>query len=165
MDYNDIKRTLAGSDPNDEKEEAVSNPQSCQLGFFFWIDSLSGRVGGSEEGLGLRTVNSWWGNIADLPHCHSRHDTLKLMWTLSDVEVLEKVSNMDECGMFNANVHCRTWESALSLPWVGAHRVLSRGTLLTDIKTNQPSSLPSPNQMNEHKATWFWIGLEEKQNH
>ena len=35
MDYNDIKRTLAGSDPNDEKEEVVSNPQSCQLGFFF----------------------------------------------------------------------------------------------------------------------------------
>lgn len=35
MDYNDIKRTLAVSDPNDEKEEAVSDPQSCQLGFFF----------------------------------------------------------------------------------------------------------------------------------
>ena len=35
MDYNDIKRTLAVSDPNDEKEEAVSDPQFCQLGFFF----------------------------------------------------------------------------------------------------------------------------------
>lgn len=52
MDYNDIKRTLAVSDPNDEKEEAVSDPQFCQLGFFFWIDSLLGRVGGSGEGLG-----------------------------------------------------------------------------------------------------------------
>lgn len=65
MDYNDIKRTQAGSDPNDEKEEAVSDPQSCQLGFF-WIDSLL-RSGWQWRRFGLGTVNSWWGNIADLP--------------------------------------------------------------------------------------------------
>lgn len=57
MDYNDIKRTLAGSGPNDEKEEAVSDPQSCQLGFFLNRFTL-GEGGWQWRRFGLRIVSS-----------------------------------------------------------------------------------------------------------
>lgn len=41
----------AGTELNDEKEEAVSNPQSGQF-WFFWTDSLLRRVGSNGESLG-----------------------------------------------------------------------------------------------------------------
>ena len=107
----------AGSDPNDRKEEGVSNPEPSPFGFS-WIHSLLRRAGHRGEGLGSRQSISCWVDLVNSPY--ATQDTThwathcNLHRTLLGVEMLEIINNTAEVDGFRACVMCGTYASALS---------------------------------------------------
>lgn len=146
----------AGSDLNDKKEEAASNPQSSQL-WFFWIDSLLRREGGNGESLGPRPSTAVELTSFILP-CVTQDMILYHLWeTFRGVEGLAVGNSRIVLNMFKAISVYGPYESTLSHLERGTQTFsLGLGTQLVDLRTTKSLS-PSPGQRYKSILHTHWI--------